>query len=169
MADKKVAIIIGSDSDWPVMETCYKTLRDFGVAAEVQVLSAHRTPDKLAAYVQAGEARGIGVFIAGAGMAAALPGAVAACTALPVIGVPLISGALQGVDALLSIVQMPPGVPVATVAIGEAGARNAALLAIQILAAGCPSLAEAFKNHKRKQVETVDRKNQSLQERLARE
>lgn len=169
MADKKVAIIIGSDSDWPVMESCYRTLREFGVGVEVQVLSAHRTPDKLAAYVGGAEGRGIGLFIAGAGMAAALPGAVASCTSLPVIGVPLISGALPGIDALLSIVQMPPGVPVATVAIGEAGAKNAALLAIQILGVGSPPLAEAFKNHKRKQAETVDRKNQSLQERLARE
>ena len=169
MARKKVAIIVGSDSDWPAMEGCYKTLREFGVPTEVQVLSAHRTPDKLASFVQGADERGIGVFIAGAGMAAALPGAVAACTALPVIGVPLVSGALQGVDSLLSIVQMPPGVPVATVGVGEAGARNAALLAVQILATADPLLAEAFKKHKRNQVESVDRKNQSLQERLARE
>jgi phosphoribosylaminoimidazole carboxylase PurE protein len=168
MAQKKVAIVMGSDSDWPVMESSYKTLREFGVPTVVQVLSAHRTPDQLSAFVRGAEAEGIGVFIAAAGMAAALPGAVAACTPLPVIGVPLISGSLQGVDSLLSMVQMPPGVPVATVAIGEAGARNAALLAVQILALGDPALGEAYRKFKRNQAETVDKKNQSLQERLGR-
>lgn len=167
MTRRKVAILIGSDSDWPVMEACYKMLRQFDVPAEVQVLSAHRTPDKLAGFVRGAEDRGVAVFIAGAGMAAALPGAVAACTPLPVIGVPLASGALQGVDSLLSIVQMPPGVPVATVAVGEPGARNAALLAIQIIAIADPVLADAFKNYKRKQADSVDDKNQSLQARLA--
>jgi len=168
MARKKVAIILGSDSDWPVMEACYKTLGEFGVPVEVRVLSAHRTPDQLAAYVKEAPAREVGVFIAAAGMAAALPGVVAAWTSLPVIGVPLVSGTLQGVDSLLSIAQMPPGVPVAAVAIGEAGARNAALLAVQILAGADPRLGEAFQNYKRNQAETVDKKNQTLQERLGR-
>ena len=169
MGRKKVAIILGSDSDWPVMEACHKILGEFGVPVEVRVLSAHRTPDQLAAYVQEAQARGeVGVFIAAAGMAAALPGAVAARTSLPVIGVPLAAGVLQGVDSLLSIVQMPPGVPVATVAIGEAGARNAALLAVQILAVADPQLGEAFQKYRRNQAETVDKKNQSLQERLGR-
>ena len=167
MARKKVAIILGSDSDWPVMVACHQILGEFGVPVEVRVLSAHRTPDQLAAYVQAAPAREVGVFIAAAGMAAALPGVVAARTHLPVIGVPLAAGTLQGVDSLLSIAQMPPGVPVATVAIGEAGARNAALLAVQILALADPALGGAFKKYRRKQVESVDRKNQSLQERLA--
>jgi phosphoribosylaminoimidazole carboxylase PurE protein len=168
MARKKVAIILGSDSDWPVMVACYQILGEFGVSVEVRVLSAHRTPDQLAAYVQAAPAREVGVFIAAAGMAAALPGAVAARTALPVIGVPLAAGTLQGVDSLLSIAQMPPGVPVATVAIGEAGARNAALLAVQILAVADPQLGEAFQKYRRNQAEMVDKRNQSLQERLGR-
>ncbi|HSW44042.1 MAG TPA: 5-(carboxyamino)imidazole ribonucleotide mutase [Phycisphaerae bacterium] len=168
MASRQVAILVGSDSDWAVMEACYKTLGEFGVPVTVRALSAHRTPDQLAAFVRGAEGQGVAVFIAAAGMAAALPGAVAALTSLPVIGVPLISGALQGVDSLLSIVQMPPGVPVATVAVGEPGARNAALLAVQILATADPSLAEAFKKFKSKQAETVDKKNQSLQERLPR-
>jgi len=168
MARKKVAIILGSDSDWPVMEACHKTLGEFGVPVEVRVLSAHRTPDQLAAYVQEAPAREVGVFIAAAGMAAALPGAVAARTPLPVIGVPLASGALQGVDSLLSMVQMPPGVPVAVMGIGEAGARNAALLAVQIMAVADARLGQAFQNYKRNQAETVDNNNQSLQERLGR-
>ena len=166
MADFSVGIVMGSDSDWPVMEAAYKILKDFGLSVDVQVISAHRRPDRLVEWIRESEKNGVGVFIAAAGMAAALPGVVAAHTTRPVIGVPLASGALPGVDALLSIVQMPPGVPVATVAIGGGGATNAAILAAQILALTDTALAEAVKNHKRKQAESVDRKNQLLQERL---
>ncbi|NLX21548.1 MAG: 5-(carboxyamino)imidazole ribonucleotide mutase [Phycisphaerae bacterium] len=162
----QVAIILGSDSDWPVMQVCFRQLRDFGLLVTVEILSAHRTPDKLREFVIAATAAGTQVFITAAGMAAALPGVVAACTTRPVIGVPLASGALQGVDSLLSIVQMPPGVPVATVAIGEAGARNAAVLAVQILALSDPRLAEELQKFKRNQVDSVDKKNQSLREQL---
>ena len=119
----KVALLIGSDSDWAVMETCYRQLREFDLQVDVQVLSAHRSPDDLRKYVQLAEGSGIGVFITGAGMSAALPGVVSAHTTLPVIGVPLESGILGGLDALLSMVQMPPGVPVGTVAISVARAR----------------------------------------------
>jgi len=165
MARARVAILLGSDSDWTVMEVCYTTLRELDVPARVEILSAHRTPDKLRESIFSFEEQGIEVFIAGAGMSAALPGAVAAYTARPVIGVPLASGPLQGVDSLLSMVQMPPGVPVATMAIGAAGAKNAALLATQMLALGDPRLAEALKKFKSIQVETVDKKNQTLRER----
>jgi 5-(carboxyamino)imidazole ribonucleotide mutase len=166
MAEPQVAIILGSDSDWEVMERCYQQLQSFDVSVEAKIRSAHRSPDALRDYVRAAESRGVQVFIAGAGMAAALPGAVAAYTTRPVIGVPLASGALQGIDSLLSMVQMPPGVPVGTVAIGPAGARNAALLAVQILALSDPRLAEALENFKRKQAENVDSTSQSLRERL---
>jgi len=166
MASARVAIILGSDSDWPVMEVCYVTLQELGVGVQVEILSAHRTPDKLREFVFSADGQGIEVFIAAAGMSAALAGAVASHTARPVIGVPLASGPLQGVDSLLSMVQMPPGVPVATVAIGAAGAKNAALLAVQMLALSDPELAEAVKKFKRIQAETVDRKNQTLRERL---
>ncbi len=166
MAGRAVAIILGSDSDWPVMEACHEQLRSFGVAVVVEVISAHRSPEKLREFVVSAEERGIGVFIAGAGMAAALPGAVAAHTTLPVIGVPLDSGGLQGLDSLLSMVQMPPGVPVATVAIGRSGARNAALLAVQMLALADPRLRAELKKYKSIQAETVDKMSQILQERL---
>jgi len=166
MSRPTVAILMGSDSDWPTMEPCYKELKKFEVPVVVEVLSAHRTPDKLRDFVTSAEEKGIGIFIAGAGMAAALPGAIAAFTHLPVIGVPITSGALQGVDSLLSMVQMPPGVPVATVAIGAAGAKNAALLAVQILALSDNELSKDLKKFKRNQAETVDNKNQVLQERL---
>jgi 5-(carboxyamino)imidazole ribonucleotide mutase len=166
MGDAQVAIIMGSDSDWPVMEACYKQLKDFGLAAEVQVISAHRTPDRLTQYIQEAEQQGVSVFVAAAGMAAALPGAVAALTTRPVIGVPLASGALQGVDSLLSIVQMPPGVPVATVAVGSAGAKNAAVLAAQMIALAKPEVAEAMKQFKEKQARTTISKNEKLQEQM---
>jgi len=162
-----VAIVLGSHSDWPTVEPCYKQLQEFGIACEVQVLSAHRTPDKLRDFVVSGEDR-FGVFIAAAGMAAALPGAIAAHTICPVIGIPVASAPLQGVDSLLSMVQMPPGVPVATVAIGSAGARNAAILAAQILAQSVPNLRERLKNFKSKQAESVDKNSQALQEQLRR-
>jgi len=166
MAGATVAIILGSDSDWPAMEACYEQLRSLEVGVEVEVISAHRTPDRLREFVQSAEERGIRVFVAGAGMAAALPGAVAAHTTRPVIGVPLDSGGLHGLDSLLSIVQMPTGVPVATVAIGRAGAKNAALLAAQILAVTDSRLSGALKNSKRIQAETVDKMSQTLKGRL---
>lgn len=129
----QVGIIVGSTSDQPVMEDTLKTLIDLGVEAELVAISAHRNPDKVREWVLAAEARGIEVIIAAAGGAAALPGVVASHTTLPVIGVPLTSSDLKGVDALHSIVMMPPGIPVATVALGAWGARNSALLAAQVL------------------------------------
>ena len=141
----EVGIVMGSDSDWPFMEPAVKTLRDFGVACETQVISAHRTPKKVEAYAKSAEKK-YDLIIAAAGMAAALPGCVAAQTTLPVIGIPVHSKALSGHDALFAIVQMPSGVPVATVAID--GAKNAAILAAQILSLKYPELKkklEAFK------------------------
>ena len=129
-----VGLAMGSESDWPTLEAAAETLARFGVAFETRVLSAHRTPEAMTAYAQAARARGLRVIVAGAGGAAHLPGMIAASTTLPVVGVPVQTRALQGLDSLLSIVQMPGGVPVATVAVG--GAKNAALLAVQILAAG---------------------------------
>ncbi len=128
-----VGIIMGSDSDWPTMEAAYKVCLEFKVPCEVRVISAHRTPDDMARYAKSAHKRGLRVIIAGAGGAAHLPGMVASHTPLPVIGVPVESKSLKGLDSLLSIVQMPPGIPVATVAIG--GAKNAGLLAIAILGA----------------------------------
>lgn len=128
-----VRIVMGSKSDWETMSRAHEILTEFGVPHECRVLSAHRTPDELATWVRASEASGTEVFIAGAGGAAALPGAVAALTVVPVLGVPVAGWALNGEDALYSMVQMPPGVPVGTLAIGKPGAANAALLAIAIL------------------------------------
>jgi phosphoribosylaminoimidazole carboxylase PurE protein len=133
-ASPLVGILMGSDSDLPTMQEAAKTLEEFGVPFEVRICSAHRTPDRLARYAREAEGRGIRILIAGAGGAAHLAGVLAAQVTLPVIGVPMESGPLGGLDALLATVQMPGGVPVACVAIGRAGARNAALLAVQILA-----------------------------------
>src|SRR6266536_6702353 len=141
-----VAIIMGSDTDWPTMKGAADACAEFGVPCEIRVISAHRTPDDLSRYASTARQRGLRVIIAGAGGAAHLPGVTAAFTNLPVIGVPIESKALKGLDSLLSIVQMPNGVPVATMAIG--GAKNAGLLAVQILAAFDPALQErmmAFK------------------------
>jgi 5-(carboxyamino)imidazole ribonucleotide mutase len=162
----KVAILMGSDSDWPIMEQCYTTLREFDVPTAVRVISAHRTPERLREFMTSSDQEQVAVFIAAAGMAAALPGAVASYTDRPVIGVPLATEPLKGVDSLLSIVQMPPGMPVATVTVGKAGAKNAALLAVQMLAVADSRLRDAFKIFKRNQAETVDKKDQDLQERL---
>jgi len=131
-----VGIVMGSDSDWPVMQAAAAVLDEFGVAREARVVSAHRTPDLLFDYAAGAEARGLRAIIAGAGGAAHLPGMLAAKTRVPVLGVPVPSKHLRGIDSLLSIVQMPKGVPVATFAIGEAGAANAALFAVAMLAAG---------------------------------
>ena len=141
----KVAILMGSTSDRGVMENCQEALDYFGIQYEVYVMSAHRDPEKVTAFVSTAEDKGFSVIIAGAGMAAHLPGVAAAQTTLPVIGVPLEASSLGGVDALYSIVQMPPGIPVATVAIGKAGARNAGILAAQILALNDPDLAGQIK------------------------
>ena len=163
----KVGILMGSDSDWPAMKGCVDMLQQFGVACEVRILSAHRTPVETAAYAKTAQERGLQVIIAAAGMAAHLAGAVAAQTTLPVIGIPMASGSLQGVDALLSTVQMPPGIPVATVGIGSAGAKNAALLAIQILALQDKDLAKKLTDHKTKLAQIAKEKNKKLQDELS--
>jgi 5-(carboxyamino)imidazole ribonucleotide mutase len=150
-----VGIIMGSQSDWSTMEHAANTLRDLGVTFEAEVVSAHRTPDKLFSYAEAAAGRGIQVIIAGAGGAAHLPGMCAAKTVLPVLGVPVQSQALNGLDSLLSIVQMPGGVPVGTMAIGKAGAINAALLATQILALHDAKLLTAIEAFRERQTDTV--------------
>ena len=137
-----VGVVMGSDSDWATMRRCSELLEDFGVGHECRVVSAHRTPDLLTEYARSAEDRGLQAIVAGAGGAAHLPGMLAAHTIVPVIGVPVQSRALSGIDSLLSIVQMPAGVPVATMAIGEAGAANAALWAVATLARSDPDLAE---------------------------
>ena len=150
-----VGIIMGSKSDWPTLEHAAAMLDGFGVGYEVEVVSAHRTPDKMMRYAEAAGGRGLRAIIAGAGGAAHLPGMVAAKTAVPVLGVPIKSRALDGLDSLLSISQMPAGVPVATFAIGEAGAKNAALFAVAMLAGGDAALAkklEAFRSQQTKVV-----------------
>ncbi len=139
-----VAVLMGSKSDMDVMQTCMETLTKFGIEHEVHVMSAHRTPDRVREFVTSARDRGFEVIIAAAGGAAALPGVCKAYTPLPVIGVPLASSELKGVDALYSIVQMPPGMPVATVAVGAWGARNAATLAAEILALGHPTIRDAY-------------------------
>ena len=151
-----VGVIMGSSSDWEkCMQFAAETLRDFGVPFEAQVVSAHRTPDRMVEYAHTAEARGLEVIIAGAGGAAHLPGMVAGHTLLPVIGVPVQSRALSGMDSLLSIVQMPAGVPVATMAIGKAGAINAALLAVSILSAARPELREELARYRRQRAAAV--------------
>ncbi len=150
-----IAIIMGSDSDWPVMKAAATMLDDFGVPYEARVVSAHRTPDLMFEFAETARARGIQTIIAGAGGAAHLPGMVAAKTTLPVLGVPVPSKHLQGQDSLLSIVQMPKGIPVATFAIGEAGAANAGLFAVALLANADHQLAEKLAEFRRKQTEKV--------------
>ena len=150
-----VAVIMGSKSDWETMQHAAITLRDFGVAHECRVVSAHRTPEWMVEYAHTAADRGLQLIIAGAGGAAHLPGMVAGHTLLPVIGVPIQSRALNGLDSLLSIVQMPAGVPVATMAIGKAGAINAALLAVAILGNSQPALREALRNFRAKRAQQV--------------
>jgi 5-(carboxyamino)imidazole ribonucleotide mutase len=150
-----VGIIMGSTSDWETMQHTAATLEKLGVAHEVTVVSAHRTPDLLFQYAGAAEGRGLHVIIAGAGGAAHLPGMCASKTALPVLGVPVESHALKGMDSLLSIVQMPAGIPVGTLAIGKAGAINAALLAAAILAPQQPAIRDAVKRFRREQTDAV--------------
>jgi 5-(carboxyamino)imidazole ribonucleotide mutase len=160
----KVAIVMGSDSDMPVLESCLATLRTFGVDVEVRVCSAHRTPDKAAAFARNAEADGVDVIIAAAGKAAHLPGVLAAFTVLPVIGLPILSSTLDGLDSLLSIVQMPAGVPVATVAIN--GSENAALLAVQIMGGAYPELRSRMHAYKKGMAEVVEAKDRSMQVRV---
>src|SRR5438552_12758294 len=150
-----VGIIMGSKSDWDTMAHASKTLDELGVPHEVRVISAHRTPDQLFEYAAAAEGRGLKVIIAGAGGAAHLPGVTAAKTALPVLGVPIESPALKGLDSLLSMVQMPAGVPVGTLAIGKAGAINAALFATAILAVHTPTYREALARYRQAQSQRV--------------
>jgi 5-(carboxyamino)imidazole ribonucleotide mutase len=160
-----VGIVMGSDSDWPMMEPAALALEDFGVPYEAHVVSAHRTPRRMLDYAETAAGRGLRVVIAGAGGAAHLPGMIAAATPLPVIGVPRPLDRLDGLDSLLSIVQMPAGVPVATVSIG--GGRNAGLLAVRILAASDDSLREAVTRFQADLAEQVAARDVTLQERLS--
>jgi 5-(carboxyamino)imidazole ribonucleotide mutase len=155
-----VGILMGSDSDWPTMKAAADACAEFGIPTEVQVISAHRTPHDLERYATTAQVRGLRVIIAGAGGAAHLPGVAAAFTTLPVIGVPIESKALKGLDSLLSIVQMPGGIPVATVAIG--GARNAGLLAVQILAVANPGLQKKLVAFKARLADESRAKNRTL-------
>jgi phosphoribosylaminoimidazole carboxylase PurE protein len=157
---------MGSDSDLPVMTGALETLQKFGVEAEIEVVSAHRSPARAAEYAQTARKRGLQVIICGAGAAAHLAGVIAAETTLPVIGVPIDSSPLKGFDSLLATVQMPPGIPVATMAVGKAGAVNAALFAVQIMSTGNPSLVEKMAEHKRNLAAGVAEKNQKLQDKL---
>jgi len=159
-----VAVVMGSDSDMDVMQNCIEQLGYFGIEPAVRIISAHRTPQIAAEFAQNAAKNGIKVIIAAAGMAAHLAGALAAKTTLPVIGVPLISSSgLEGLDALLSTLQMPPGVPVATVAIGKAGAKNAAILAVQILALADSNLREKLAEFKKAQEQKVIEKDSAIQ------
>ena len=161
---KKIAVIMGSDSDLPVVKKAVDTLKSYGVPFEVHVFSAHRTPDQASEFAMSARANGFGAIIAAAGMAAHLAGALAARTTLPVIGIPIRSKNFEGLDALLSTVQMPSGIPVATVAVD--GAVNAALLAIQILAVEDNSLAEALDDARKESAEKVLNKDKSILEQI---
>ena len=162
MSNIRVLILIGSDSDAPVMQAAADLLEQFGIACEMTVASAHRSPARVQRLLDEAPARGVKVFIVGAGAAAHLAGMVAAHTTRPVIGVPIDSSALNGLDALLSTVQMPPGVPVATVSIGKPGAVNAAVLAAQILGVGDPALAARLDDHKARLAEKVEKAAEKL-------
>lgn len=157
MTNISILILIGSDSDAPVMQAAVDTLKEFGIPCEMTVASAHRSPARVQRLLDEAPARGVKVFIVGAGAAAHLAGMVAAHTTRPVIGVPIDSSALKGLDALLSTVQMPPGVPVATVSIGKPGAVNAAVLAAEILAVGNPALSSRLEGYKVRLAEKVER------------
>ncbi|MBQ8926919.1 MAG: 5-(carboxyamino)imidazole ribonucleotide mutase [Oscillospiraceae bacterium] len=159
---KKVAVIMGSDSDFPVVKAAVEKLKSFGVPYEVHVMSAHRTPEEAAGFAKSAADNGFGVIIAAAGKAAHLGGVLAAHTALPVIGIPIKSTALDGMDALLSTVQMPPGIPVATVGIDSAA--NAAILAVQMLALSDPALTQALVKMKEDMAEGVRKKDAAMQE-----
>jgi len=161
-----VLILMGSDSDWEIMSEARKALDDMGVPSEVHVSSAHRTPARTGALAREAAGRGIEVIIAGAGQAAHLAGVCAAETELPVLGVPLAASDLYGLDSLLSTVQMPPGVPVGTLAIGKPGARNAGLLAARIVARAHPEVAERVRAQRERMARDVEAKDAALQERL---
>jgi len=169
MADIDVAVFMGSASDWPAMRSATEVLRSLGLSFEVHVTSAHRTPERTARLVRRAEDAGVGVFICAAGMAAHLAGAVAALTTRPVLGVPLAGGVLDGMDALLSTVQMPPGIPVATFAVGAAGAKNAAHFAAQILAAGRPEVLAAIDEQRARGAARVEAGEEAIAEELGRE
>jgi 5-(carboxyamino)imidazole ribonucleotide mutase len=158
MDTKPVAIVMGSQSDWATLRHAAETLDALGIGHDARIVSAHRTPDRLYAFAKGAKAEGFRVIIAGAGGAAHLPGMTAALTTLPVLGVPVESKALSGLDSLLSIVQMPPGVPVGTLAIGRTGAINAALLAASVLALGDVALAERLEAWRRRQTDAVAEK-----------
>ena len=155
MSNIKVAIIMGSESDAEEMKPASEVLTELGIKNESRVISAHRTPDRLRKYILDAEKNGVKVFIGGAGMAAALPGVIAAHTHLPVLGVPIESKSLKGMDSLLSIVQMPPGIPVGTLAIGSAGSKNAGLLAAAILSVSDQEIENKLKNYRKKQSDKV--------------
>ena len=159
-----VGIVMGSDSDHPIMEEAAKVLEKFGVPHEVLVASAHRSPARTQKYVRQAKKRGIRVLIAGAGGAAHLAGVIAAESISPVIGVPIDSSALKGLDSLLSTAQMPGGIPVATMAIGKAGAKNAGLLAVQILAVGNPTLSKKLEQFKKDQAREVEKKSRKVEQ-----
>lgn len=163
-----VLMVMGSDSDWETMSRCHELLNEFGLSHEVVVASAHRTPDKVHGLAKAAMAGDVKVVIAAAGMAAHLAGTLAALVEVPVIGVPMRNGMLDGLDALLSTVQMPPGVPVATVGVGSAGAKNAAILAVQIIAVSNEVLADKLRAWREKQKDVVEEKNARLKKSLRR-
>ena len=161
---KKVAVIMGSDSDFPVVKGCIKTLKSFGIETEVRVLSAHRTPAEASAFADSARERGYGVLIAAAGKAAHLAGALAAHTTLPVIGIPVKSSFMDGLDSLLSTVQMPTGIPVATVAVG--GGDNAAYLCAQILSIKYPAIARKLSDHRAAMKESIARDDEAVAEQV---
>ena len=161
-----VAVLMGSDSDLPVLQSTIDVLKSLGISHEVKITSAHRTPDITHAYVKDADARGCAVFVAAAGLAAHLAGTVAGLTLKPVLGIPLDAGPLQGMDSLLSTVQMPGGIPVGCLAIGKAGAKNAAYLAAQILALSDPELADRLRAERQANAEGVKAKDAELQARL---
>jgi 5-(carboxyamino)imidazole ribonucleotide mutase len=162
MSKPQVSIVMGSDSDLEIMREAGKALEGFGIGYEIDVTSAHRSPERTAEFARKAADRGIRVIIAGAGGAAHLAGVIAAHTSLPVIGVPIPSTALNGLDSLLATVQMPAGIPVATVAIGKAGATNAGILAAQILALGSASLSKKLSSHKENLANSVEEKSRKL-------
>ncbi len=165
MQQKKVAILMGSDSDWPVVKAAALELKRLGIVYEAHILSAHRTPEQAAAFAKNARASGFGVILCAAGMAAHLAGAIAANTTLPVIGIPMKGGAMDGMDALLATVQMPSGIPVATVALN--GAKNAAILAAQILAVTDETLAEKLEQDRTEMAKQIAAKEEKLQQELA--
>ena len=162
-----VGIVMGSDSDWPLIKKAVETLDAFGICSETRVISAHRTPDLAAEFASTAETRGLKIILAAAGGAAHLGGVLAAHTCLPVVGIPVKGGALNGIDSLLATLQMPAGIPVPTVTLGSAGPVNAALFAVQILALADPALAAKFRDHKQAMRDKVTEGNKRVQAALA--